>query len=107
MFAIHWLAEQGTNCSSPLYITQPLPNHLLPILGHPLLLVRPGSRFFIDHLSVCTPGVVGAEPWTDGHRIWVRDIVAARDLGGLIPLSRSSTSSSNRGSHGVYQIGEV
>jgi uncharacterized protein (DUF433 family) len=34
---------------------------------------------------VCTPGVVGGEPRVDGHRIRVRDIVAARDLGGLTP----------------------
>jgi len=34
---------------------------------------------------VCTPGVVGSEPRIAGHRIRVRDIVAARDLGGLTP----------------------
>jgi uncharacterized protein (DUF433 family) len=34
---------------------------------------------------VCTPGLVGGEPRIDGHRIRVRDIVAARDLGGLTP----------------------
>ena len=34
---------------------------------------------------VCTPGVVGGEPRIAGHRIRVRDIVAARDLGGLTP----------------------
>jgi uncharacterized protein (DUF433 family) len=34
---------------------------------------------------VCTPGVVSGEPRIDGHRIRVRDIVAARDLGGLMP----------------------
>lgn len=34
---------------------------------------------------VRTPGVVGGEPRIDGHRIRVRDIVAARDLGGLVP----------------------
>jgi uncharacterized protein (DUF433 family) len=34
---------------------------------------------------VRTPGVVGGEPRIDGHRIRVRDIVAARDLGGLTP----------------------
>ena len=34
---------------------------------------------------VRTPGVVGGEPRIDGHRIRVRDIVAARDLGGLLP----------------------
>jgi uncharacterized protein (DUF433 family) len=34
---------------------------------------------------VRTPGVVGGEPRLDGHRIRVRDIVAARDLGGLTP----------------------
>jgi uncharacterized protein (DUF433 family) len=34
---------------------------------------------------VRTPGVVGGEPRIEGHRIRVRDIVAARDLGGLTP----------------------
>jgi len=35
--------------------------------------------------TVCTLGVVGGEPRIAGHRIRVRDIVAARDLGGLTP----------------------
>ncbi len=34
---------------------------------------------------VCTPGIVGKEARIAGHRIRVRDIVAARDLGGLSP----------------------
>jgi uncharacterized protein (DUF433 family) len=34
---------------------------------------------------VCTPGMVGGEPRISEHRIRVRDIVAARDLGGLTP----------------------
>ena len=34
---------------------------------------------------VRTPGVVGGEARIAGHRIRVRDIVAARDLGGLTP----------------------
>lgn len=34
---------------------------------------------------VCTPGIVGGEPRIDGHRIRVRDIVAARDCGGFSP----------------------
>jgi uncharacterized protein (DUF433 family) len=34
---------------------------------------------------VRTLGVVGGEPRIDGHRIRVRDVVAARDLGGLTP----------------------
>ncbi len=34
---------------------------------------------------VCTPGVVGGEARIADHRIRVRDIVAARDLGGLAP----------------------
>lgn len=37
------------------------------------------------HYIVHTSGVVGGEPRIDGHRIRVRDIVAARDLGGLTP----------------------
>jgi uncharacterized protein (DUF433 family) len=40
---------------------------------------------------VCTPGVVGGEPRIDGHRIRVRDIVAARDLGGLAPEEIAAT----------------
>ena len=32
-----------------------------------------------------TPGIVGGEPRIDGHRVRVRDIVAARDSGGLTP----------------------
>lgn len=34
---------------------------------------------------VRTPGAVGGEPRINGYRIRVRDIVAARDLGGLTP----------------------
>jgi uncharacterized protein (DUF433 family) len=34
---------------------------------------------------VCTPGVVGGEPRIAKHRIRVRDVVAARDLGGYTP----------------------
>jgi uncharacterized protein (DUF433 family) len=34
---------------------------------------------------VCTPGVVGGEPRIAEHRIRVRDVVAARDLGGYTP----------------------
>ena len=34
---------------------------------------------------VRTPGIVGGEARIDGYRIRVRDIVAARDLGGLMP----------------------
>lgn len=32
-----------------------------------------------------TPDVCGREPRIDGHRIRIRDIVAARDLSGLTP----------------------
>ncbi len=32
---------------------------------------------------VCTPALFGREPRIDGHRIRVRDIVAARDIDGL------------------------
>jgi uncharacterized protein (DUF433 family) len=32
-----------------------------------------------------TPGLLGGEPHIEGHRIRVRDVVAARDLGGLTP----------------------
>ena len=31
------------------------------------------------------PGVLGGEAHVAGHRIRVRDVVAARDLGGLAP----------------------
>lgn len=34
---------------------------------------------------VRTPGVLSGEPRIDGHRIRVRDIVAARDFGGFSP----------------------
>ncbi len=44
--------------------------------------VRTKTAYF--HI-VRTPGVMGGEPRIAGHRIRVRDIVAARDLGGLIP----------------------
>ena len=40
---------------------------------------------------VCTPGVVGGEPRIAGHRIRVRDVVAARDLGGLAPEEIASS----------------
>jgi uncharacterized protein (DUF433 family) len=32
---------------------------------------------------VCTPGFLGGEPWINGHRIRVRDVVAALDVNGL------------------------
>lgn len=34
---------------------------------------------------VRTPGILGGEPYIAGHRIRVRDVVAARDLGALSP----------------------
>ena len=34
---------------------------------------------------VRTPGTMGGEPRIEGHRIRVRDVVGARDLGGLTP----------------------
>jgi len=40
---------------------------------------------------VCTPGVVGGEPRIAGHRVRVRDVVAARDLGGLSPEEIASS----------------
>jgi uncharacterized protein (DUF433 family) len=40
---------------------------------------------------VHTPGVVGGEARIAGHRIRVRDIVAARDLGGLTPEEIAAT----------------
>ncbi len=40
---------------------------------------------------VCTPGVTGGEPRIDGHRIRVRDVVAARDLGGHTPEEIAAT----------------
>jgi len=43
-----------------------------------------GTKTEYVHI-VRTPGVVGGEPRIAGHRIRVRDIVAARDLGGLTP----------------------
>jgi uncharacterized protein (DUF433 family) len=43
-----------------------------------------GTKTEYVHI-VRTSGVVGGEPRIAGHRIRVRDIVAARDLGGLAP----------------------
>ena len=34
---------------------------------------------------ICTPGLLGGEPRLAGHRIRVRDVAAARDLGGHSP----------------------
>jgi uncharacterized protein (DUF433 family) len=42
------------------------------------------TRTEYSHI-VRTPDVCSGEPRIDGHRIRVRDIVAARDLGGLTP----------------------
>ena len=50
----------------------------------------PTTRTEYAHI-VCTPGVVGGEPRIDGHRIRVRDIVAARDLGGFAPEEVAAT----------------
>lgn len=44
----------------------------------------PATKTGYAHI-VCTPGIVGGEARITGHRIRVRDIVAARDLGGLSP----------------------
>ena len=41
--------------------------------------------------SVRTPGLLGGEPRLKGHRIRVRDIVAARDLGGCTPEEIAGT----------------
>ncbi|MFH1924517.1 MAG: DUF433 domain-containing protein [Planctomycetota bacterium] len=40
---------------------------------------------------VRTPGIVGGEPRIAEHRIRVRDVVAARDLGGLTPEEIAAT----------------
>lgn len=40
---------------------------------------------------VCTPGLLGGEPRIEGHRIRVRDVVAARDRGGLTPEEIAAT----------------
>lgn len=40
---------------------------------------------------VRTPGVLGGEAHVAGHRIRVRDVVAARDLGGLTPEEIAAT----------------
>ncbi len=42
------------------------------------------ARTEYSHI-VCTPKILDGEPRIQGHRIRVRDIVAARDLGGLAP----------------------
>lgn len=40
---------------------------------------------------VHTPGLLGGEARIDGHRIRVRDIVVARDRGGMTPEEIAST----------------
>lgn len=40
---------------------------------------------------VHTPGVLRGEARIDGHRIRVRDVVAARDMGGMSPEEVAST----------------
>jgi len=40
---------------------------------------------------VCTQGTVAGEPRIAGHRIRVRDVVAARDLGGFTPEEIAAT----------------
>jgi uncharacterized protein (DUF433 family) len=50
----------------------------------------PAARTEYAHI-VCTPGTVGGEPRIAGHRIRVRDIVAARDLGGYTPEEIASS----------------
>ena len=45
---------------------------------------NPSTETEYAHI-VRTPGVLGGEPRIAGHRIRVRDVVAARDLGALSP----------------------
>lgn len=40
---------------------------------------------------VHTPGLLGGEARIDGHRIRVRDVMAARDRGGMTPEEIAST----------------
>ena len=40
---------------------------------------------------VHTPGLLGGEARIDGHRIRVRDVMAARDRGGMAPEGIAST----------------
>jgi uncharacterized protein (DUF433 family) len=40
---------------------------------------------------VHSPGLVGGEARIDGHRIRVRDVVAARDMGGMTPEEIAAT----------------
>lgn len=49
-----------------------------------------GAKTEYGHI-VRTPGVVGGEPRVARRRIRVRDIVAARDLGGLTPEEIATT----------------
>ena len=44
----------------------------------------PATKTEYSHI-VRTPGIVSGEPRIEEHRVRVRDIVAARDLGGLTP----------------------
>ena len=50
----------------------------------------PTTRTEYAHI-VRTPGVTGGEPRIDGHRIRVRDVVEARDLGGHTPEEIAAT----------------
>ena len=50
----------------------------------------PSTKTEYSHI-VRTPGIVGGEPRIEGHRVRVRDIVAARDLGGLTPEEIAAT----------------
>jgi uncharacterized protein (DUF433 family) len=50
----------------------------------------PVARTEYAHI-VSTPGTVGGEPRIAGHRIRVRDIVAARDFGGYTPEEIASS----------------
>ena len=50
----------------------------------------PTTRTAYAHI-VHTPGMLGGEARIDGHRIRVRDVVAARDRGGLTPEEIAST----------------
>jgi uncharacterized protein (DUF433 family) len=62
----------------------------MDLLGEELIMAETGTKTEYVHI-VRTPGVVGGEPRIARSRIRVRDIIAARDLGGLAPEEIAAT----------------
>jgi uncharacterized protein (DUF433 family) len=62
----------------------------MDLFGREIVMAETGIKTEYVHI-VRTPGVVGGEPRIARSRIRVRDIVAARDLGGLAPEEIAAT----------------